>query len=390
MWVLMRAARFSVLPGSSNHTRWISPALLSDTYHAFWLQMRLIGKFSPFGLWLLFSAAQPIAFADTTNGAPDFKEVYDLVRAHAAGISEAELNRAALKGLISTLKPKVALVTSSAETTPVEAALVSKSSLFEGDIVYLRIGKVGEGLAQAVGEAYQKASATNKLKGIVLDLRYAKGDDYRAAADTADLFVSKERPLLNWGNGAVKSKDKKDAITLPVAVLVNRQTAAAAEALAGVLRETGSALILGGQTAGLAMITEEFPLKDGERLRIATAPVQLGDGSTLPAQGIKPDIAVDVSFEDERAYYADAFSFPRVDLAGTTLSLTNTPNGTNRARRNRINEADLVRERREGLTLDLEAPNGRDREPEAVVHDPTLARALDLLKGLAVVHQSRS
>jgi len=353
--------------------------------------MRLIGKFSPFGLWLLFSAVQPIAFADTTNGAPDFKEVYDLVRAHAAGISEAELNRAALKGLISALKPKVALVTNNAETAPVETALVSKSNLFDGDILYLRIGKVGEGLAQAVGEAYQKGSGTNKLKGIVLDLRYAKGDDYRAAADTAELFVSKERPLLNWGAGTVKSKDKKDAITLPVAVLVNRQTAAAAEALAGVLRETGSALILGGQTAGLAMITEEFPLKDGERLRIATAPVQLGDGSTLPTQGIKPDIAVDVSSDDEQTYYADAFRIiPRVDLANMTLSLTNPPNGTNRARRNRINEADLVRERREGLTLDSDTLTGRDREPEAVVHDPTLARALDLLKGLAVVHQSRS
>jgi hypothetical protein len=354
--------------------------------------MRFTGKFLIKGVSLVVLAVQPAMFADTTNGGPDFKEVYDLVRMHAAGISESELNRAALKGLISALKPKVALVTNSSESKPMEAALVSKSTLFEGDILYLRIGKVADGLTQAVGDAYQKASTTNKLKGVVLDLRYASGDDYKVAADTADLFVGKERPLLNWGNGTVKSKEKKDAITLPVAVLVNRQTAGAAEALAGVVRETGSALILGGQTAGLAMITQEFPLKDGERLRIATAPVQLGDGTTMPTQGLKPDISVDVSPEDERNYYADAFrEISRVDLANTTLSLTNPPSSTTRTnRRNRINEADLVRERREGVSLDAEAPGGRDREPEAVVHDPTLARALDLLKGLAVVHQSRS
>ena len=133
-------------------------------------------------------------------------------------------------------------------------------------------------------------------------------------------------------------------------------------------------------------------MKDGERLRIATAPVQLGDGTTMPTAGLKPDIAVEVSPEDERNYYADAFKeISRVELANTTLSLTNPPSSTTRTnRRSRINEADLVRERREGVSLDAEAPSGRDREPETVVHDPTLARALDLLKGLAVVHQSRS
>src|SRR5207249_8554408 len=104
---------------------------------------------------------------------------------------------------------------------------------------------------------------------------------------SADLFLNKERALLNWGNGVVKSKEKKDAITVPIAVLVNSRTAGAAEALAGVLRETGAALILGSQTAGQAMITQEFPLKNGERVRISTAPVQLGDGSTLSSQGIK-------------------------------------------------------------------------------------------------------
>ena len=71
---------------------------------------------------------------------------------------------------------------------------------------------------------------------------------------------------MNWGNGMVRSKEKSDAIALPVAVLVNRQTAGAAEALAAVLRETGAGLILGGKTAGQAMVAQEFPLKNGDRL----------------------------------------------------------------------------------------------------------------------------
>ena len=93
----------------------------------------------------------------------------------------------------------------------------------------------------------------------------------------------------------VRSKENSDALSVPVAVLVNRQTVGAAEALAAVLRETGAGLILGSNTAGQAMIAQEFPLKNGERLRIATAPIQLGDGSALSGQGLKPDIAVEVA-----------------------------------------------------------------------------------------------
>jgi hypothetical protein len=161
-----------------------------------------------------------------------------------------------------------------------------------------------------------------------------------------------------------------------------------------VLRDTGSGLILGARTAGRATVTEDFPLKSGQELRIATAPVRLGDGSTLPAQGVQPDIAVEVNPQDERAYFADAFSVVGrtnpAALAG--LSLTNSGGGTNRSgRRIRFNEAELVRERKEGAAADAELANERDSEPEEpMVHDPALARALDLLKGLAVVRHSRS
>src|SRR6266568_102890 len=328
-----------------------------------------------------------------TNAAPDFMEVYDLVRAHVKDLGVAELNRAAVQALVSALGPKVSLVTNAEVANAAGGPLVSKSRVFERDIAYVRVGRVGEGLAKAVRSACDQLGATNKITGLVLDLRFAGGDDYAAAAAAADLFVNKERPLLDWGNGLVRSKEKTDAITVPVAVLVNRRTAAAAEALAAVLRETGAGLVLGSKTAGQAMIAQEFPLKDGERLRIATVPVQLADGSALSSQGLKPDIMVEVSLEDEQAYYTDAFketTKPAL-FSGVGLSLTNPDNGTNRVpRRPRFNEAELVRERRDGLSRDSELTAEEDNGSErTLVRDPALARALDLLKGLAVVRHSR-
>jgi len=350
------------------------------------------GNYALLGAFAMWLAGAALLQAEPAQG-PDFKEVYDLVRDHLAGVSEADLDRTAAQALVSALGPRVALVTNTTETSGASTApLVSKSNLFEGNLAYLRLGRVGDGLAEALRAAYEQLDGTNHLKGVVLDLRYTGGRDYAAAAASADLVVAKERPLLKWGEDTARSKDKSDAISVPVAVLVNHETSGAAEALAAVLRETGAGLILGTRTAGQAMVAEEYPLKNGERLRIATAPVELGNGTALSADGVKPDIAVEVTARDERAYYADAFKeVARTNMASETgLLLTNQASGINRTnRRARFNEAELVRERRDGF--DPDAAAGQDTELEKpVVQDPVLARALDVLKGLAVIRQMRS
>jgi hypothetical protein len=345
--------------------------------------------------WLLLAAlllASPPLRAAETDTTPDFQEVYGLVRRHLAGATDATLNRAAVEGLLSRLGGKVTLVTG--ETAqPETAALVSKADVLEGDVGYVRVSRVAAGLAKNIRAALQPMSATNALKGVVLDLRFTDGEDYAAAAAVADLFLATARPLLDWGDGEAKSANKSDAFRLPAAVLVNQDTGGAAEALAAVMRATGAGLILGGTTAGRAMTTEEFPLKNGQRLRIATAPVKLGDGTALSPDGVKPDIEVVVSPDQERAYLEDAYAqlAKSNSPAGLGVSSTNELEGTNRpSRRPRPTEADLVRARRNGTSLDLDSTLARDAEPEKpLIRDPVLARAVDVLKGLAVVRQSR-
>jgi len=332
-------------------------------------------------------ASQVSAGAAGTNDSPDFQEVYDLIRQHASGLSAKELNRAAVQGLIHELGSRVALGTNNAAAEASDKKPVAETILFDGGIAYLRITRVAEGLAKAIGSSIEQLKTTNKVNGIVLDVRYADGSDYKAATEAVDLFVSKSQPLLNWGNGVVSSHDKTDAITVPVAVLVNRRTSAASEALAAMVREAGAGLILGSRTSGSAMVMEDFPLKDGEHLRIGSSPVTLGDGKQLSAQGLKPDIDVTVSEEAERAFYADAFLV--VSNKADGLSNTNQASATNQTRV-RFNEAELVREHKAGESPD-EMTAKRPPEPQVpVVSDPALARALDLLKGLAVVRESKS
>ena len=107
---------------------------------------------------LVFGAGPLELRADGTNTAPDFKDVYNLIREHLAGVSDAELNRTAVESLVAALRPKVIIEhDGKAATETVEQPPVSKSRIFENDIGYIRISAVVRGLPEAVENADRKS-----------------------------------------------------------------------------------------------------------------------------------------------------------------------------------------------------------------------------------------
>lgn len=331
--------------------------------------------------------------AQTNQEFPKFSEVYELLRSNSGNLTDEEINRAAVLGLLEKLPSQVLLVTNLNETLP-GSNLLTRASVLENAFGYLRVGKIETGLDKEFASSYQKLRTTNKLKGIIIDLRYATGTDYSAAARTADNFIEVEKALLQLGEETLRSTRKTNALEIPVAILVNHQTSGAAEALAGMLREAQIGLILGTNTAGQASVFKDFTLINGQRLKIATLPVKLGNGKEMPAGGLKPDIEIVLSGEEEKQFYENSYRvLPRSSALAANLS-ESTSADTNRPRR-RLNEAELVRLQREGLDSDREF-SPRDSSTERAVDasapqlsDPALVRALDLLKGLAVMQQSR-
>lgn len=346
---------------------------------------------------LLAALTLQVCPAPLADEMPPFQEVYDLVRSNLAGATEEALNQAAVLGLLQQLPSRVLLLTNAAAAdTPgasTNLTLLSKTNVFDDAYGYLRIGRLEDGLPKGLDEALAGLTSTNPLKGLVLDLRFVGGQDYSVAAQVADRFIGTERPLLRWGSGEARSTAKTNHFAQPVAILVNAQTAGAAEALAAILRDTEVGLVIGARTAGQAGIFKDFTLRGGARLRVAIALVTAGENKPLPATGIVPDILVRVGREEEKQYFADAFKVIG-RAGGAALPGRNSTNAvfapTNRP--SRLNEAELVRMKREGLDPDNE-DGPRPPRPavpdKPVVNDPALARALDLLKGLAVVRQSR-
>ncbi len=344
-------------------------------------------RISPARLSLLCVVALCQTTAPAETSAPlEYNEVREIIRAQLPGVTDAELDRGALEGLLHSVRGKVTVIGLKTNTASTSVNISKSFSLGEG-IAYLRVANVREGLAASISAGVTAIGATNKLTGLIFDLRFTGGDDYSAAAASVDLFLSEERPLLDSGNGVIKSTAKTNALSLPVTLLVNAETFGAAEALAEVMRDTGTGLILGNVTRGAAMTSREFTLKNGRKLRIADAPVKLGNGTVIAEKGVTPDILVTVSEADERAYMEDPFTILGGSVTTTNLSIAST----NRTpRRVRLTEADLVRARREGIRLDEDLTPQRETEPEKpYLRDPALARAVDLLKGLAVVRRAR-
>lgn len=320
-----------------------------------------------------------LAARSGTPAVPPLAEVYDIVKAQLPGMTEAALNEAAVNGLLAKLGPRVSLIPAE-ESPAAPEALVTQTNIFENVVAYLRIGQVAEGVAAQAEQQLQALTANKSVKGVVLDLRYAGGTDYESAAKLVDLFVQKKRPILDWGNGMYQAQGK-DGVRTPVAVLVNGKTSSAAEALAAAVRDTGAGLILGNTTAGTAWRFKDFALKNGQKLRVAQGTINLGSGAPLPETGIKPDITIVVREDEELAYFGDPYTIlPSIQLAGG--------GSTNVVRRAEMNEAELVRSRRAGV--DSEPPRRAPQLDARQLRDPALARAVDLLRGLALVWQSRS
>jgi C-terminal processing protease CtpA/Prc len=241
--------------------------------------------------------------------------------------------------------------------------------------------------------AFDRLSQDRRLKGLVLDLRFARGADYAAAAGVADLFIGADKPQLDVDGRTYRSTAKDDALTLPVTVLVNHATTGAAEALAALFHQNHIGLIIGTNTAGEAYLFRDHPLNDGQKLRIATGTVKLADGQPMLTTGVRPDIIVEVSLAEERQYLDNAYGDLRKlavtpPLGGQTNLFASA---AALSPRKKLNEAELVRRQREGQNLDDDGPadlpaTGIERP---LLRDPVLVRALDLLKGLAVVKQFR-
>lgn len=143
-------------------------------------------------------------------------------------------------------------------------------------IGYLRILSFQHSTVQEVREALLRLQMDG-ARGIVLDLRGNGGGVFQSAVSIAELFLTEGQVVVR-GVGPVPQFNKPfpagggNPLTLPLAVLIDGDTASAAEVLVGALKDQNRARLFGQTTFGKGLIQCIIPVtKPGPAGRIATA-----------------------------------------------------------------------------------------------------------------------
>ncbi len=179
-----------------------------------------------------------------------------------------------------------------------------RGQLMDGGIAYLRIKAFQDGThKEFLRELGRLRAKTPDLSGVILDLRNNPGGLVREAAALADEFLTRGNIYSTRHRGrtlSVMNASRGGALTRgPVVVLINEFSASAAELVAGALRDSGRARLVGAQTFGKGSVQTLLPLGYGGALKLTTALYFTPGGQTTQAKGVSPHIPVDPGYDEE-------------------------------------------------------------------------------------------
>jgi carboxyl-terminal processing protease len=146
----------------------------------------------------------------------------------------------------------------------------------------------------AAGVAHTVRELALHQHSVVLDLRGDPGGLLDEAVATASIFVQKGR-IVSWSGLNVGSHVRDASGTalppMALAVMVNGQTASAAEIVAAAIQDHKRGAIVGSHTFGKSTLQSVEPPANGAALKLTIAEYLTPDGRDIHGTGIRPDIA---------------------------------------------------------------------------------------------------
>jgi Periplasmic protease len=134
------------------------------------------------------------------------------------------------------------------------------------------------------------------MRGLVIDLRNNPGGLLTSAVDVSSLFIPDGKTVVSMKgrrqSRAFRSHGGNGFPQVPIVILVNTETASAAEIVSGALQDYHRATILGTQSFGKGSVQTILPLFDGSALRLTTARYFTPSGRSIQDYGITPDLIV--------------------------------------------------------------------------------------------------
>lgn len=138
------------------------------------------------------------------------------------------------------------------------------------------------------------------MERLVIDLRDNPGGLLTSVCDILREILPEGLIVYTedkYGNREEETCDGKHQLDMPLAVLVNENSASASEIFAGAVQDHGVGTIVGTTTYGKGVVQELRQLSDGSAVKLTVSNYYTPNGNSINKVGIKPDVEVKLAFE---------------------------------------------------------------------------------------------
>ena len=139
------------------------------------------------------------------------------------------------------------------------------------------------------------------MRSLILDLRGNPGGLLSAAVEVADRFLDKGRIVTTRGRNARENFDyvahRPNTWSLPIAVLIDHDSASASEIFAGAIADTGRGIIVGETSYGKGSVQGIFRMHSAKfGLCLTTAKFYSPSGRAISQNGVRPKFNVEPTY----------------------------------------------------------------------------------------------
>jgi carboxyl-terminal processing protease len=193
--------------------------------------------------------------------------------------------------LINRKTDKIKITRGKVAPAPTDARLL------EAQVGYIKAPILNSGQAEAVAAAV-KDVLKKGAKSIVLDLRGSAGGELSEGVTVADYFIKSGTITKSIGRkdkvlATYEAKPDNDLTELPLAVIIDRTSAGAAEIIAAAIIDNQRGEVIGERTLfGMGSEQELFPLDDGSALLLTVARYAAPSGKVFMTDGVTPSVEV--------------------------------------------------------------------------------------------------
>ncbi|PSN11988.1 peptidase S41 [filamentous cyanobacterium CCT1] len=171
----------------------------------------------------------------------------------------------------------------------------------EGEVGYIRLTQFSANAAEEMSDAIKDLESQG-VTGYILDLRSNPGGLLYSSIDIARMWLDEGVIVSTVNRQGVVDEETANSRALtdkPLVVMVDGGSASASEILSGALRDNERALLVGTRTFGKGLVQSVRSLGDGSGVAITVAKYLTPNGTDINKNGISPDIAVELSEEQQ-------------------------------------------------------------------------------------------